>query len=92
MQESAHGSHRRLDAVFSRSNATQIRKSGDQADGAVAAHSQIAHIIEKDYARCARGIDRLAKQRPHDDVRTARLIHHGGTEIIVFGPKTFKPF
>src|SRR5687767_11757953 len=45
-------------------------------------HAEVADIVEEDDARRARGIDRLADERPDKQVRAARFEDHGATEIV----------
>ena len=61
-------------------DAAQVFHRGQQAHGAVAAHSQVADVIEEDYAGVVGRAGRLAQQRAHHGVVAARLIDHGGAE------------
>jgi hypothetical protein len=60
-------------------DATQVREGRDDADRAMAAHPDVADVVEEDHAGGARGIRRLDQQRADDHVRAARLVHDGGS-------------
>ena len=58
-------------------NFAEVRERGQQADGSVAAHSEIPDVVEEDHARRAVFFVRLDQQRPDDDVRATWLVHRG---------------
>ncbi len=70
---------------------SQMGQRDDEADGAVAAHAQVADVIEEDDTGGAGLIDRFAEQRAYDDIRSARLVDDGGTEAVVEALKAFQP-
>src|ERR1019366_8836522 len=63
-------------------DAAHVFQGGQQADGAVAAHAQVADVVEEDHAGVVGGAGRLAQQRAHDGVVAARLIHGGRAEAV----------
>ena len=79
----AHYTHRRLDPVLSRRNASKVRKSRCHADRPVTAHPQIANIVEENYSRRTRRIHWLNQQRAHHHIGTPRLVHHRRAKIVV---------
>ena len=84
VQGGGDGADRRFDAVLAGSDAPQIGQRCDQADGAVAAHAEVADVVEEDDARRAGRVDRRAQQRAHDDLAAARLQHSGGAPVVIF--------
>ena len=91
MQDCADGADRRLDLVLSGLDALHVGQSCNQANGPVAAHSQVANIVKEDDPGGARGIDRIAEQSADYHVGASRLIHNGRAEIVVLVAKTFQP-
>ena len=63
-------------------DAAEVRERDDDADGAVAAHAEVADVVEEDDAGGAGRIGRLAEQRADDDVGAARLVDDGGAEAV----------
>src|SRR5690348_4201508 len=53
----------------------------------MAAHSEIADIVEEDDTRCATWVGWFAEQRADDGIRAARLVHYRGTESVEFFAK-----
>src|SRR6202050_2876163 len=78
MQLRLDRAHRRIDLEDARSQFARKAERGDQADRAMAAHPQVAHIIEKNHAELAVGAVRFNEQRAHEGVRTPRLVHDCG--------------
>ncbi len=63
-----------------------MRQRGDQPDGAVAAHAQIAGVIEEDHPCAGVGVHWCAQQRTYQHIAAARLQHAGGPPgIVPFG-------
>ena len=54
----------------------------DEPDGAVAAHAEIADVVEEDHAGRARRVVRLAQQRADHHVRAARLVDDARAEVV----------
>ena len=77
--------------MVARLNPAQVRQRDHQADGAVAAHAEIADVVEKNHTRCAGRIFRFDQQRAHHHIRTARFIHDGGAKVVVCLLKTVTP-
>src|ERR1700733_11686637 len=69
----------------------QMRQGRDQSDGAVAAHAEIAHVVEKDNTGCGCGIVRCAEQGADDHFGAARLIEDRSPKAIVSGAKYLHP-
>ena len=61
----------------------KMRERDDQPNGAVPAHAEQAHVVEKDHAGRARRVHRFDKQRTHEHIAPARLIDHGAAEAVV---------
>jgi hypothetical protein len=57
----------------------------------VAAHAEIAHVVEKDNTGCGCGIVRRAKQGADDYFGAARLIEDRSPKAIVSGAKCLHP-
>jgi maltose alpha-D-glucosyltransferase/alpha-amylase len=91
VQDSAHCSHGRFDPMLSGINATQVRQGDNQTDRAVAAHSQVAHIIKEDYPRVAGGIGRFAEKRSNHHVGSTRFVDHCGPEGVMLVTKAPQP-
>jgi len=60
-----------------------VRQRGNQADGSVATHAEIAHVIKKDNAGGVRWIDGIAQQRSDNYLRPARLKKNLGSEPVM---------
>jgi hypothetical protein len=76
--------------VFPRSNAAQMGKSGNEADGPVPAHAKVADIVEKYHARDAGWVGRFEEGRADDHIGAARLVYDGGTERVMLVAKNFQ--
>src|SRR5262245_29882497 len=66
----------RLDAVFARLDAAEVRERCDQPDGSVSAHADAAGVIKKNYTRGARSTRWLDEQRADQHIGAARLGDH----------------
>src|SRR5579871_2195045 len=73
----------RVDAVLSWLDPAEIGEGGHQTDGAVAAHSKIANVVEKNDSGRARRDSRRTKQAANQDIRAARLVDDGGPQPVV---------
>jgi hypothetical protein len=58
----------------------------------MAAHAEIADVVEEDHAGGAGGIDGRAQQRADDRVGAARFIDYGRAKEIVLGAEEFEAF
>src|SRR5215469_2684307 len=85
-------SNRRFYAMFPGSNAAQVRQRNHQADGAMAAHAEIADVVKEDDARGTRAVHGIAQQRAHDHVRTSRLVDHRRAKAVILRAKALAPF
>nr|GEU28650.1 HTH-type transcriptional regulator PtxR, putative [Tanacetum cinerariifolium] len=86
-----HHAHGRIDAVQSRRDASHECERGHQADGAVAAHAQVADVVKKDDAGHAVRRMRFAQQGAHQHIGAARLAHHRRAEVVVILPEAHDP-
>src|SRR5262245_27962521 len=68
-------SNRRVDPMVARCYLSEVLQRDDQADSSVYAHSQVADIVEVDYAGDAPGICGLAEIRANDHFRASRLVY-----------------
>lgn len=73
-------------------DAPQVIQRTHQADGAVAAHAQVAAVVEEDHP--GTGIRRLgfAQQGPHQHIAAPRLQHAGRAPAIVALLQDRQPF
>src|SRR5690606_8756393 len=67
-----------LQAIPSGADASQVGERDDHADGAVAAHIEVADVVEEDHARTTGVVARLAKESADHDVRSAGLVNDRG--------------
>ena len=72
-----------FDAEFSRLDASQVGQGHGQADGPVAAHAQVADVVEENDAGDAGGVLRFDQDRADHDIGAARFVDDGGAELIV---------
>jgi len=82
----------RFNAMLAGLDAPHVSERGDQADGSVAAHAEIAYVIEEDDARGRFGIDGIAEQGTDDDLRTSRFADDASAEVVEFLAKSFPAF
>src|ERR1043165_2777028 len=87
-----HDADGRLDAMCAGFNAVEVGQRSDHADRPVAAHPEIRDVVEKQHTGYTRVVKRRTKERTDKRIRTAWLIDHRGTEIVVFGAETFEAF
>ncbi len=71
--------------------AAEMGERRDEADGAVAAHAEVSDVVEEDHAGGAARIDGLAEQGADDEIGTARLVDHGGAELIEIATEALAP-
>ena len=69
--------------MVSRLNPSEMSESADDADQPVAAHAEIAHVVEEDHAGRRCWISRFAEQSADEHVRSARLIDHGAAKLVM---------
>ena len=70
----------------------EMRQRYNQTDRAVAAHAEIADVVEKDHPRHAGLVRRFHQQRPHQHIRAARFVYHRRAEGIVLFTENLQPF
>ncbi|MNT34961.1 hypothetical protein D3C72_1709690 [compost metagenome] len=58
----------------------------------MAAHAQVAGVVEEDHARCVGRVLRRAEQRPHHHIAATRFQHGGGPPGIVALGQQRTPF
>src|SRR6185369_6478316 len=78
-----HDSDRRLESMFTRTDAVKMGQRRDHADRAVSAHSQISGAIEENDPGDTRLVNRSTQQCTHDAVHTTRFIHDRAAEVVV---------
>lgn len=71
-------------------NSAQVLQRDRQANGAVSAHAEIAHVIEENDTGGTRRVFRFAEQRANDCVRTARFIDDSGAPMVVVASEFFE--
>ena len=89
VQFESDGPHRRFKRVAAGLNAAQMSQRHCHADGAMAAHAQVACVVEEDNASGTCRIDRLNQKRPNQDVGTARLAEDGAPQVVVIVAQLF---
>ena len=83
---------RGFDAVGAGGDAAFVGERGDQADGAVPAHAQVAYIIKEDHTELAGGVGGRDEQGTDHDIRAARFIEYTGAEGVVPGAQGVQLF
>src|SRR5208283_5016696 len=83
---------RRLDAMDAGTDAAHPGQRDHQADGPMAAHAQIADVVEEDDAGGAGGVDGHAQQGADDRVGAARFIDHGRAKQVVLRAEALEAF
>jgi phage regulator Rha-like protein len=68
----------------------QESQRGSHADHSVAAHAQVAGIVEEDHTGIARRIEWLHKQSSNQNVRPARFAQNRTPVYVVVAAKAFK--
>ena len=81
VQVCAHGSRRGVDAVLARRDAAQVGEGVNEADGSVAAHAEVAYVVEEDDPGDAVRMLRGAQQGADEDVRAAGLGDNAAAEV-----------
>jgi hypothetical protein len=57
----------------------------------MAAHAQVADVVEKDNSDKARFVDRLDQESTDDDLRATRFVDNRGTETVMLTAKSLNP-
>lgn len=81
----------RFDSMEAGTQSAEMRECDHEADGSMAAHTQVADVVKKDDACGAGAIDRLAQQSPYNGVGTAWLIDDGRAQMIEVTLKKAQP-
>ena len=71
---------------------THMRQRRRQANRAVAAHAEIADIVEENDAGCTGGVVRLAKKRADHRIVAARLVNGIAAEMVEIRGEAGEPF
>jgi len=77
-----------FDLMLSRADSAHVSESRDEADGSVAAHSEVSDIVEEDDSGGGCGIDWFAEECADDDFGSAGFTDDSAAEMIEFGMKT----
>ncbi len=91
VQLGAHRADRRVDRVHAGAQPSQMCEGGDDADRAVAAHAEVADVVEEDHAAGAAGVLGWREQRAHEHVIAARLVDERTAPRVAFGAKARPP-
>ena len=81
----------RFDAVLAGRDAAQVGQGRHQPDRAVAAHVQIADVVEEDHAGRRAGIVRRQEDCADQHVRPAGLVDDGRAKPVELRAKAFAP-
>src|SRR5579859_399270 len=73
----------RLDPVRPGPDAPQVGEGGQQTDGSMAAHAQVADVVEKDDPRDARGVLGFDQDGADDHNRAARFLDDRRADMVV---------
>jgi hypothetical protein len=79
-----------FDQVRAGSDTAEMRQSGDQSDGTVAAHAEIAHVVEEDNTGGGCRLLRSAEESADEHVGTAGLGKDSGAEAVMLGAKNLQ--
>ena len=90
-QLDADDADRRLEAMAPGSMPAHMRKRHGEADRPVAAHAEIADIVEEDDAGRAGRVVRLAQQRADQRVVAARLVDGEAADMIELARRSGAP-
>src|SRR5690242_6045572 len=82
---------RRLDAMRARLNAAEMGQRSDHAHGPVTTHPEIRHVVEIQHAGYTGVIYRRTQECADERIRTAWLIDHRRTKIVVLVAETHEP-
>jgi hypothetical protein len=78
-----------VDADMARLDGAAVSERGDEPDGAVPAHADIADIVEEDDAHLAVRTMRLAHERAYNGIRATRLVDNGAAIVVKVFAKAF---
>ena len=86
-----NAAHGRFEQVPARGDPSQVAQRDGDADRSVAAHAEIADVVEEDHAGDAGRILGRAQQRTDQHVGAARLADDRPPEVVVDGSKSLAP-
>ena len=69
--------------MFAGRQPAEPRQRGNEPDGAVAAHVQVAHVVEEDHTGGAGGVCGWREQGAYHHIVAARFIHYCRAEVVV---------
>src|SRR5688572_17152405 len=81
--------NRGFDAMFTGLDSSHVCKRDDEANRSVAAHTEVAHVVEEDEAALTGFILGFHQQRADNDVRPARLVDDSRAEWVKITLKNF---
>src|ERR1017187_1338567 len=81
---------RSFEAAHAATDPPEMGQRHHQPDGAVAAHAEVADVVEEDDAGVAGRVGGLAEQGPDDGIVAARFVDHRGAEGVELGAKAFE--
>jgi hypothetical protein len=88
VEVSRNGAYWCLDPVLSRADSAHVSESCYKADGSVAAHSEVAYIVEEDDCGSGFGIDWFAEERADDYFGSPGFTDDSAAKMIEFCLKT----
>ena len=72
-------------------NPAHVLERSNETYGSMAAHSQIADVVEEDNPRCCTGVHRLAEKSTDNCVVPPRLTNDRGAQVVVITTESFEP-
>ena len=80
-----------LEAVAAGADPPQMRKRHRDADRPVAAHPEVARVVEEDHGGGRGAVDRFHEERSDERVGATRLEDHAATEVVVRRAEALEP-
>ena len=68
----------------------QVSQRHRHADGAMAAHAQVAGVVEEDDARGAGWVNGLNQKRANQDIGSPGLAEDGAPEVVMVAAQVFE--
>lgn len=92
MENRGHKTDRSLETMDTGSDPTEVMKTRNHTNGAVAAHSQISDVVEEEdptqsFRKCGRD-----EQSPYENIGPPRLIDDGGSVGVEAVPEFSETF
>ena len=91
MESGGDDAYAGFNPVLARLNASEVCQGDHQPDCAMAAHAQVADVVEKDDAGNACFVDRLDQESTDDDLRATRFVDNRGTETVMLTAESLNP-